>query len=116
MGKKFGSGIRIRDEQPGSYFRELRNNFLGLNKHPRSATVLANDRSLPELQVAFLRDEAGEVVEHPRLRGGPRHIDEVLGHVVMSKTKGETFRYRFENETKTFWNRSRICLVENRLF
>jgi hypothetical protein len=29
MGKKSGSGsqIRIRDEQPGSYFRELRNNF-----------------------------------------------------------------------------------------
>ncbi len=25
------SGIRIRDEQPGSYFRELRSNFLGLN-------------------------------------------------------------------------------------
>jgi hypothetical protein len=25
-----GSGIRIRDEQPGSYFRELRNHFLGL--------------------------------------------------------------------------------------
>jgi hypothetical protein len=24
-----GSGIRIRDEQPGSYFRELRNNFFG---------------------------------------------------------------------------------------
>jgi hypothetical protein len=32
MGKISGSGfgIRIRDEQPGSYFRELRNNFLGL--------------------------------------------------------------------------------------
>jgi hypothetical protein len=31
MGKKSGSGsvILIRDEQPGSYFRELRNNFLG---------------------------------------------------------------------------------------
>jgi hypothetical protein len=29
MGKKSGSGIRIRDEHPGSYFRELRNNFLG---------------------------------------------------------------------------------------
>jgi hypothetical protein len=30
MGKKSGSGtgIRIRDEQPGSYFRELKNNFL----------------------------------------------------------------------------------------
>jgi hypothetical protein len=30
MGKKVGSGsgIRIRDEQPRSYFRELRNNFL----------------------------------------------------------------------------------------
>ncbi len=36
--------------------------------------------------------------------------------VVMSKTKGQTFRYRFGNETKTFWYRSRICLVENRLF
>jgi hypothetical protein len=30
MGKKSGSGseIRIRDEQTGSYFREIRNNFL----------------------------------------------------------------------------------------
>jgi hypothetical protein len=29
MGKKLmgGSGILIRDEHPGSYFRELRNNF-----------------------------------------------------------------------------------------
>ncbi len=25
-----GSGIRIRDEKPGSYLRELRNNFYGL--------------------------------------------------------------------------------------
>ncbi len=32
MGKKSRSisGIRIRDEYPGSYFRELRNNFFGL--------------------------------------------------------------------------------------
>jgi hypothetical protein len=31
MGKKSrsGSGIRIRDEHPGSYFRELKNNFFG---------------------------------------------------------------------------------------
>ncbi len=36
--------------------------------------------------------------------------------LVMSKTKGQTFRYRFRNETNTFWYRSRICLVENRLF
>jgi hypothetical protein len=27
MGKKSRSGIRIRDEHFGSYFRELRNNF-----------------------------------------------------------------------------------------
>jgi hypothetical protein len=29
MGKKLGSGsgIQIRDEQPGSYFQELKNNF-----------------------------------------------------------------------------------------
>jgi len=34
MGKKTGSGsqIRIRDDQHGSYFRELRNQFFGL-KH-----------------------------------------------------------------------------------
>ncbi len=32
---------------------------------------------------------------------------------VMSKTEGQTFRYRFGNETKTFWYRSRI---PNRLF
>jgi hypothetical protein len=32
MGKKSGSGsgIWIQDEQPGSYFRELRNHFLGI--------------------------------------------------------------------------------------
>jgi glycosyltransferase A (GT-A) superfamily protein (DUF2064 family) len=71
------------------------------DKHPGSATLLSDDRSqVPELQVAFFSDEASQIVEHPRLRGGPRHIDEVLGHVVMSKTKGETFPYRFENETK----------------
>ncbi len=34
----------------------------------------------------------------------------------MSKTKGQTFRYPFGNETKTFWYRSQICLVDNRLF
>ncbi len=36
--------------------------------------------------------------------------------IALSKTKGQTFRYRFGNETKTFWYRSRICLVENILF
>jgi hypothetical protein len=30
MGKKSGSGSGIRDEQPGSYFLELRNHFLGI--------------------------------------------------------------------------------------
>jgi hypothetical protein len=31
MGKKSGSGSGIRDEQPGSYFLELRNHFFWLN-------------------------------------------------------------------------------------
>jgi hypothetical protein len=31
MGKKSGSGIRIRNKQPGSYFRELKKKFGGLN-------------------------------------------------------------------------------------
>jgi hypothetical protein len=30
-GYESGSGSEIRDEQPGSYFRELRNNFWGQN-------------------------------------------------------------------------------------
>jgi hypothetical protein len=30
MGRKSVSGSGIRDEQPGSYFLELRNHFLGL--------------------------------------------------------------------------------------
>jgi hypothetical protein len=30
IGKKSGSGIRIRDEQPGSYFQELKKQFFGL--------------------------------------------------------------------------------------
>jgi hypothetical protein len=34
----------------------------------------------------------------------------------MSKTKGQTLRYRFGNETKTFCYRSQISLLENRLF
>jgi hypothetical protein len=29
-GSGMGKKIRIRDKQPGSYFRELRNNFFGL--------------------------------------------------------------------------------------
>jgi|LakMenE18May11ns_1017448.scaffolds.fasta_scaffold8169817_1 hypothetical protein len=29
MDEKSGSGVRIRDEQPGSYFLKLRNHFLG---------------------------------------------------------------------------------------
>ena len=36
--------------------------------------------------------------------------------VVISKTEGQTFRYRFGNETKTCSYRFQISLVENRLF
>jgi hypothetical protein len=53
MGKK--SGIRIQDEQPGSCFQELRNNFLGLNTFfdadPGSATLII---SVPMLQIYIL--------------------------------------------------------------
>jgi hypothetical protein len=46
--------IWIRDEQPGSYFRELRNQFLGLknlfrDKHPGSATLHV-ERELTTIQ------------------------------------------------------------------
>jgi hypothetical protein len=33
MGKKSRSGIRILDEHPRSYFRELRKQFFGLKIH-----------------------------------------------------------------------------------
>jgi hypothetical protein len=39
-----------------------------------------------------------------------------LRNLAISKSKGQTFRYRFGNETKKFCYRSRICLIENRLF
>jgi hypothetical protein len=34
----------------------------------------------------------------------------------MSKMKGQTFRYRLWNETKTFWYRSRLGLIDNRSY
>jgi hypothetical protein len=36
MGRKSASGSRIRDEQPGSYFLELRIHFFGLKKYLNS--------------------------------------------------------------------------------
>jgi hypothetical protein len=33
MGRKSASGSGIRDEQPGSYFLELRNHFFGVKIH-----------------------------------------------------------------------------------
>ncbi len=57
-----------------------------------------------------------------RLRRGLQHFRRsntqarTVEMETMSKTKGQTFRYRFRNEIKTFWYRSRICHVENRLF
>jgi len=66
-----GSGIRIRDEQPGPYFLELRNHFSGLkylnslmrirdlrwkkvrsgirDRHPGSATLLYRKKFFPEI-------------------------------------------------------------------
>jgi hypothetical protein len=49
-------------------------------------------------------------------RESPVYCAKTTTDLLMSKTEGQTFRYRFGNETKTFWYRSQICLVENRLF
>ncbi len=43
-------------------------------------------------------------------------VREGINNLVMSKTKGQKFLYRFGNETKTFCYRSRICLIETKLF
>ncbi len=62
MGNKSGSGSGIRDEHPISYFRQLRNNFLGvkilkffdsdpdlgwINSNPGSATYFFTISSIP---------------------------------------------------------------------
>jgi hypothetical protein len=44
MGKKSGSGSRIRNEQPGSYFLELRNYFLGF-KYLSSVIQIRNGKN-----------------------------------------------------------------------
>jgi hypothetical protein len=51
MGKKksrSGSGIQIRDEHARSYFRELRNNFLGVKKYFFYAEPDPGSRNLVE--------------------------------------------------------------------
>ncbi len=88
MGKKSwsGPGFRIRDDQPGSYFLELRNHFFGLNylnslmrirdpewkksvpgfgmeksriwnKHPGSATRHTASRLRPDYLADFLHEK-----------------------------------------------------------
>ncbi len=43
-------------------------------------------------------------------------FDLLITNLFMSKTKGQTIRYYFGNETKMFWYRSPIRLVKNRWF
>jgi hypothetical protein len=63
MGKKSGSGSGIRDEQPGSYFLELRNHFLGLKYFDSLIQIRDGNNSNPGWkktdQVATFRGEGG---------------------------------------------------------
>ncbi len=61
IGKKAGSGIRIRDEQPGSYIRELRNNFLGW-KYLHSFMKIRDGKNL----------DLGSGMEKIRIRDGKK--------------------------------------------
>ncbi len=47
MGRKSASGSGIRDEQPGSYFLELRNHFLGLKYFNSLIRIRDGDSSDP---------------------------------------------------------------------
>ncbi len=49
--KKFGSGIRIRNQHPGSYFCELRNKFFGLNYLNSLMQIRIRESFLPWIQV-----------------------------------------------------------------
>jgi hypothetical protein len=61
MGKKSGSGygIRILDEHPGSYFRELSNNFLGKNTYLYYLMWIRNRD--PDSFRPWIRDPDGKI-------------------------------------------------------
>jgi hypothetical protein len=102
MGKKSGSGIWIRDEKPGSYFRELRNNFLelkilkffyadpgsGMEKFgsarlPRTCEKVAAARVL--LQDIVGREEDPEEEEGHRHRGGHQRTHRLQKGPILSR-------------------------------
>jgi hypothetical protein len=63
MGKKSGFGSGIRDEQPGSYFLELRNHFLGkitvlklCDADPGSRMEKNNSDSGSGMEESWIRD------------------------------------------------------------
>ncbi len=80
IGKKSGSGIRIQDEQPGSYFRELRKQFFGL-KYLNSSMRIRKPEAYPGSFWSWFQDgknlDPGSGVNipdpHPCLRGTWKH-------------------------------------------
>jgi hypothetical protein len=71
MGKKSGSEIRTMDEQPGSYFRELRKHFLGL-KYLNSLMLIRDPES--GIDTVRIRDGKKRIwdPEHINIRD-PQH-------------------------------------------
>jgi hypothetical protein len=51
MGRKSASGSGIRDEQPGSYFLELRNHFFGVKYLNSLMRIRDGDSSDPESEI-----------------------------------------------------------------
>jgi hypothetical protein len=62
MGKKAGSGSGIRNEQPGSYFLELRNQFFGL-KYFNSLMRIRDEKN----------SDPGSGMEKSRIRNPEKH-------------------------------------------
>jgi hypothetical protein len=76
MGRKSASGSGIRDEQPGSYFLELRNNFV----------VFFGVKILK-----FFDEDPGSGMETVRIRDGKRRIrDKYPGSATLRPTEGFT--------------------------
>jgi hypothetical protein len=97
---------RILQKQLGKFFYLYRQNFRQQGKFYEKAINIYKPPS-QKIKWELCDPDADQLTHCSRCK---------RLELVMLKTKGQTFRYRFWNETKTLRYRFRICPVENRLF
>ncbi len=88
IGKKSGSGSGIRDEQPGSYFLELRNHFFGL----KYLNSLIPGSGMEK------NSDSGSGIEKSRIRDREKHP----GSATLIITGGCEWRYSLRASSSFF--------------